>query len=503
MTVRPDESELANGRFVERCRAMGLGVRIIDQFGKEQAPANSESAAEFDPAELRAAGLNCIERRRVTMELLEAGAAIAIPDQSSPRGGALVVAVPSARLVDDGDVGPWANLLSEMWRDLNEVDQARTAIAQFTENSTDLYRSLQFMVGASSTKAIINRPQSFLDYMANETRAVLGYRHLAIIIEPSMAETLAIEDPLVLSTGDDDRDCEDLIAAIIESWTEAQHETGAVLTTDGETAAIERLGLPIIVQPIVTRSFVAGAMIAAGKRGPDPDYESGEGRLLSSAAESIAIFFENRTLYSEQQSLFVGSVRALASAIDAKDPYTRGHSERVSWLGVEIARRLGMAGHNLEVVRISGLLHDVGKIGIPEAVLCKEGKLSDAEYEIVKRHPRVGFDILRDVPQLSPMLPGVLHHHERWDGRGYPSNLERDRIPRVARVLAVADAFDAMSSTRSYRPALSREEALSEIRTNAGVQFDPAMAAAMLDVDLTKYDLLLDLHRDSQRSAAA
>ena len=158
------------------------------------------------------------------------------------------------------------------------------------------------------------------------------------------------------------------------------------------------------------------------------------------------------------------------------------HSERVALVARELATVAGMSPAMVDQIYMAGLLHDVGKIGVPEAVLKKPGKLTAEEFEQMKQHPEIGAHILRDVRQLEPVIPGVLHHHERWDGRGYPAKLAGENIPLAGRILCLADCFDAMTSNRTYRPALPFDTALSEIRNGAGTQFDPELAAAFLRI---------------------
>jgi HD-GYP domain-containing protein (c-di-GMP phosphodiesterase class II) len=197
--------------------------------------------------------------------------------------------------------------------------------------------------------------------------------------------------------------------------------------------------------------------------------------------------------FAEQQALFMGSLRALTAAIDAKDPYTRGHSERVAHVAGALSVALGQGDETAERVRIAGLVHDIGKIGVPETILCKPkpGRLTDEEFEAIKKHPEIGYRILKDVDPFQDLLPGVLHHHERWDGRGYPHKLAGENIPMIARIIGLADTFDAMSSTRSYRPALPRDHVLREIERGAGTQFDPRIVEAFRAVNLAGYDELM------------
>ena len=184
--------------------------------------------------------------------------------------------------------------------------------------------------------------------------------------------------------------------------------------------------------------------------------------------------------FAAQQRAYEATVSALCQAVETKDFYTRGHSERVSKGSVMIAKEIGMHAERVEAIRFAGMLHDVGKLGVPTGVLQKSGKLTDDEYAAVQLHPMRGLDIVRDIGFLDEALAGIMHHHERIDGRGYPMGLAGDEIPEFARVLAVADAFDAMTSTRSYSHARPVAEAIAELRKWAGKQFDPAFVDAFV-----------------------
>jgi putative nucleotidyltransferase with HDIG domain len=172
----------------------------------------------------------------------------------------------------------------------------------------------------------------------------------------------------------------------------------------------------------------------------------------------------------------------LSGAIEARDPYTRGHSARVTALAEAVARRLGWSEERLESLRLGGPLHDIGKLAVSDEVLRKEGRLDDHELAQIREHPKIGAKLLLKVSALREAIPYVLYHHERWDGTGYPSGKAGEEIPVEARVLAVADAFDAMTSDRPYRRALSREQALAEVERCAGTQFDPRIAQVFLEL---------------------
>jgi hypothetical protein len=184
--------------------------------------------------------------------------------------------------------------------------------------------------------------------------------------------------------------------------------------------------------------------------------------------------------FAAQQAAYEATMGALCQAVETKDFYTRGHSERVSRGSVMIAQEIGMRGDRVEAIRYAGMLHDVGKLGVPTKVLQKTGRLTEEEYAAIQLHPMRGLDIVSEIGFLDEALKGIMHHHERIDGRGYPLGLAGDEIPEFARVLSVADAFDSMTSTRSYRGARPVAEAISELRKWAGTQFDPAFVDAFV-----------------------
>jgi len=181
----------------------------------------------------------------------------------------------------------------------------------------------------------------------------------------------------------------------------------------------------------------------------------------------------------ENRELFIGTVKALAAAIDGKDPYTRGHSERVSRFSMAIAQRLDLSDEEIEKIRISALLHDVGKIAIDDKILKKPSALTDEEYEIMKGHPQKGYKIMSQIPAMKEFLPGMYMHHEMVNGMGYPQGLKGEEIPLMGKIVAVADTFDAMTTDRPYQKALQFDDALARIQSFVGTRYDPAVVAAL------------------------
>ena len=175
-------------------------------------------------------------------------------------------------------------------------------------------------------------------------------------------------------------------------------------------------------------------------------------------------------------------MQALAASVDAKDRYTHGHSSRVASYSREIARRLGYSETQQDTIYMMGLLHDVGKIGIQDAIINKNGRLTDEEYAAIKTHPSVGAEILKNISDFPELMVGARWHHERYDGRGYPDGLSGEEIPETARIIAVADTYDAMTSNRSYRAMMPQEKVRQEIARCSGSQFDPRFAKIMLQM---------------------
>ncbi len=196
---------------------------------------------------------------------------------------------------------------------------------------------------------------------------------------------------------------------------------------------------------------------------------------------------------AELEKAYLDTIGILRQTVEAKDPYTRGHSDRVSEFSVLIGKKLGLDEKTLHILKIGGLFHDIGKIGIPDSILLKESKLNDEEYSQIKNHPTIGAHILGDAKVFQDIIPIVKHHHERFDGKGYPSQLAGEDIPFIARIAAVADTFDAMTSKRTYRDALPLDTVKVEIERCSGSQFDPKIAEVFLDILNNEYNLISDI----------
>jgi len=235
-----------------------------------------------------------------------------------------------------------------------------------------------------------------------------------------------------------------------------------------------------IVIPLITRNKVIGVLGAERFKGLS-DFSSNDLDYMMNFCNQIAISLENTKLIDSMKQSFVSSILSLASALEAKDPYTRGHSNRVATYSTIVARKLGLDEDRIESIRLMALIHDIGKIGVSDNIINKPGKLTEEEFNIIKQHPVRGVQIIELLLHNKPELRYVRSHHERFDGKGYPDGLKGEKIPLEARIMTIADCFDAMTSDRSYRSALSKEYALAEIENNKSTQFFPEIADIFID----------------------
>ena len=252
------------------------------------------------------------------------------------------------------------------------------------------------------------------------------------------------------------------------------HETPVIFLTATEEEDVETKGLSLGAMDYIKKPFVPDVLALR----------------VSHAVELVRLQrnlqAEVRKKTRENEQLFFHVVASLADAIDAKDTYTNGHSGRVAEYSKEIARRYGYDEKSQDNIYMMGLLHDVGKIGVPDEVINKPGRLTDEEFAAIKKHPSIGGRILSNIVEMPALSAGAKWHHERYDGKGYPEGLKGDEIPEEARIIAVADAYDAMTSNRSYRGALPQEKVREQIENGKGSQFDPVFAdimIAMIDED--------------------
>lgn len=238
----------------------------------------------------------------------------------------------------------------------------------------------------------------------------------------------------------------------------------------------------IMAVPLFIKKKIIGVAEVLNKKG-DRRFTPADQEMFVALGSQIAVAIENASLYRALDQLFMASIRSIVEAIDAKDPYTKGHSVRVVEYSMMIGEACGLARDELKNLEVSAILHDVGKIGIPDEILRKPGRLTDEEYEYIKKHPMFGAEIITPISQMKALMPNIMHHHERYDGLGYPNGLKGRKIPLFARIIAIADSFDAMTSGRLYRSKFTDAQACQELLDHRGTQFD----ARLVNVFIRRY----------------
>lgn len=394
---------------------------------------------------------------------------------------------PLAMATEDS-VAKTHTMLRWMVEDSVAISENSVAVEGFGQQLAHAYETIELMQAVGQRMSDPSDPAAFVHGTLERLHETLDFAWVLLAVErnagiaPSIDGEAFVVAEATMPEGDLINACHDLIQR------ESPNELAILSDLDGFQP--DR-GPQVVVQPIVRNGQIVGRLLAGEKGGLDPQVSSYDTQILSTTAAYMGPFFANVTLYEEQRAMFLGTIGALSAAIDAKDKYTRGHSARVALLSAQLAAALGHDEEAVERIRIAGLVHDVGKIGVPEAILCKTGRLTDEEFEAIKAHPQIGHNILKDIPPLRDTLPGVLYHHERFDGAGYPTGLAGEDIPLIARIICLADTFDAMSSTRSYRPAMPREKVLEEFERCAGTQFDPELVPAFVALDFSEYDAMV------------
>ena len=376
-----------------------------------------------------------------------------------------------------------ARMLLTMVRDQTQVSNLQGELDSLSNQLANTYEELSLIYQISSGMRINRQAGDFFKQACLDVLDVLGVGGMGVALcgEHAARQTPVLYGPLGLPPGTISRLADQLFQLLNQRKT-----TVLLNNVSGEPdfqwlkGAIRH----ILVVPMQRQDQVLGCFFALNKI--EGDFDSQDSKLLNSIANESAIYLENAMLYDDVHGLMMGLLHSLTSAVDAKDAYTHGHSERVAALGRQLTIEAQLTDPLPERVYLAGLLHDVGKIGVPESVLHKTGRLTPEEFEQMKKHPEIGARILADVKQVRDILPGVLHHHERYDGQGYPHGLAGENIPMMGRLICLADCFDAMTSNRTYRKALPLEVALTEIRRCSGTQFDPALTEAFLRIGADK-----------------
>jgi HD-GYP domain-containing protein (c-di-GMP phosphodiesterase class II) len=419
-------------------------------------------------------------------------------------------------------------LRSMLWL-LAEDFQAQTSTEEQIEMvSTELaqtYEELVLLHKLSGNMKVTESDSNFLQMACDNLTEIINVEGIAVLLEKAIEG----EKQLVLAAGIGLIDIDEQMSTILKNRLAEEISSGKEAMLDSEVDSPLNYEWPEHIKNIIAvplwgkdkrQAHFEGASISQRKhrmtshqespgsncirglmvainRIDKPDFDSTDVKLFNSVANGCAVFIENGRLFKDLKELFIGSLRALTSSIDAKDQYTRGHSERVAFISRWIAERLAEAEslkeEEIHRIYLAGLLHDIGKMGIDESVLRKKGKLTEQEFNHIRAHSSIGASILSEIKQMRDIVPGVLSHHERVDGRGYPNGLVADQIPLIGKIIGLADSFDAMTSKRVYRNAMTVKEALTEIEKGLGTQFDEKVGRAFINSDVYQlWDIIQD-----------
>jgi len=379
-----------------------------------------------------------------------------------------------------GHLQAYASILAHHVNASSTANAAQRDICDMSSHLDRTYEELHLLYRVSTGLSVSRKPIHHFRELCQELLHTTVVRSFAVILESPKDSTVP---PGVVQIGPLEADTDDLLR-LYHLVRERTPNVGEALVVD-QAAADPTLSWAspwlkqFVFYRLAKRERLFGGILAINHV-DNTEFNSYEIQFINALTERSSAFLENVQLYDDLERLFSGLVHALVSSIDAKDPYTCGHSQRVARLSHRIAQLNGMSEAQCRRVYLSGLLHDVGKIGISEAVLCKSGRLTREEFEEIKRHPEIGARILAGVPQVVHAIPGVLHHHERMDGKGYPAGLAGYDIPLLGRIIGLADSYDAMTTNRTYRQARPVQIAIAEIRRCSGTQFDPLLADLLL-----------------------
>ncbi|HWL94667.1 MAG TPA: HD domain-containing phosphohydrolase [Phycisphaerae bacterium] len=409
--------------------------------------------------------------------------------------GATMRRLRESAVVHRESVGQWAGMLALAVEQSRELDVVQGELASLSNNLESTYEELHLIYEISRLMGIPQKPTQMLERVSRELLEVSRCAGLAFVLGnggecelswPS-AEPVKPDQTFehVVQVGQAAPSCIDVLrldkCILAAQKLEADHIVINKACDRPEFSWAAAWLRHLVALPLRLDGELLGMLYGINVI-DGGDYTSIDIQLLKAVSDRISAALKNQNLYDDLADLLLGLMHALVNSVDAKDPYTYGHSERVAYFSRAIAQAAGLPAIDCERVYLAGLLHDVGKIGVPDAILTKPGKLTTEEFDALKKHPEIGERILSHIRQLRDLLPGVMYHHERMDGRGYPHGLSGKDIPLLGRIICLADSFDAMTSNRTYRAALPIAVAAAEIRRCSGTQFDPALADVLLKI---------------------
>ena len=397
------------------------------------------------------------------------------------RLGWLVVAIvglqPDAGATDLDSV---ADALDDIAAAIADEYRLRFELDGVTEELAERYEELHLLYGVDQQLRVQGQKPEVIESLLRNCAEQLGVDVVALV-RPAAGVCLSVAAP--------GKPIHNLDLVLVElrgdlfRFVQASRDTVVLNEHNDPRRAYIFTDMPykVLASPIHQGKAVDGALVLVN-HDDKPNFTNSDRRLAEILASQLASLLQSMALVQQLSGFNQQMAAALVEAVEAKDPYTRGHSERVNFLSMEIGRALDLADDDLENLHWGSLLHDVGKIGIPDAVLCKPSRLTSDEYAFIMVHPERSYEILRHIEYLKDAVPGARHHQEKYDGTGYPHGLKGERIPLHGRIIAVADTYDSITSSRAYRAGRSHEAAMKEIERVCGSQLDPALVAVFREV---------------------
>ena len=502
--------------FGARLAAFGVNFAVCDFDGRPLLLCKT-GGFETDPVRLAEIARDCLKNPPNKKEKLQDDSspssasrylsAVLVPLTGTKKQSGFAVVIDLGGTPDMNNQQQ-AHILAELLRLFTEkfISQ-RKSTEQMDMISSELaqtYEELVLLYKISTNMEIVEPDANFLQMACDSLTEIVSVEGIAILQE----KTVDDKSRFVLIAGAGVIDIDDRTTSLLYTRLQQEMNKGKEVLLDSEVDAPFRHEWPknirnIIVVPLCSKnktrpSQEAGprqpganriiGMLVAVNRLDKPDFDSTDAKLFTSVASECAVFVENNRLFGDLKELFIGSLKALTRSIDAKDRYTRGHSERVAfiskWIAEQLAEDENLDQEEIHKIYLAGLLHDIGKIGIDEKLLCKTGRITAREKNKLRMHPSIGANILGGIKQMRDIIPGVLCHHERVDGKGYPSGLKGDQISLMGKIVGLADSFDAMTSERVYQEVMTVEKAVAEIEKRLGTQFDEKVAKAFLESDV-------------------
>ena len=402
-------------------------------------------------------------------------------------------------------------MLGSLAENFQVLAKAEGEIELVSAELSRVYEELVLLHKLSTNMKVNTSDDTFLQMACDSLTEIVSVEGIAIVLE----KTIEDKKQFVLAAGSGLIDVDCYMADVLHGRLEKELNLGKEALLDSEVDSPFKYEWTdnirnIIVVPLFCKDKTATGfeevvqnsnriigMMVAINRIDKPDFDSTDLKLFNSVANGCAVFVENGRLFNDLKELFIGSLKALTNSIDAKDQYTHGHSERVAfisrWIAEKLAEETPIEEEQIHRIYLAGLLHDIGKVGIDEAVLRKTGRLTEEEFSRIRAHSSIGAGILSAIKQMQDIIPGVLCHHERVDGKGYPSGLVGEQISLIGKIVGLADSFDAMTSKRTYRDAMTVEEALAEVERELGTHFDEQVGRVFLNSDVYRlWDIIQD-----------